>query len=172
MRSMKFLVLVPVLLSGCADQGWSVRYNGATKAPPRSPADLTVFRATVPNRPYRDLGTVTVTCPTTVEAAWGTAQTSGGCYYAGAVSVAAKRAAQAGADGLYAIDTSVAGNGMVVSLNATAFQFTGQAPSEPPQGAPAQTVEERLARLQKLRDGGLITPEDFERRKAEILKDL
>lgn len=33
-------------------------------------------------------------------------------------------------------------------------------------------VEERLRRLQELRDKGLISPEDFEKKKAEILRDL
>jgi hypothetical protein len=45
------------------------------------------------------------------------------------------------------------------------------APQPPP--APAEaTVEDKLRSLAKLRDDGIITPEEFEAKKAEILEQL
>jgi hypothetical protein len=51
---------------------------------------------------------------------------------------------------------------------------TSGAPSVPSTGAGGAKipVEERLRRLQELRDKGLISPEDYEKKKAEILRDL
>jgi len=48
------------------------------------------------------------------------------------------------------------------------------APSDrtPPAMRDAAPVEERLRRLAKLRDDGLISPDDFERKKQEVLADL
>lgn len=46
-------------------------------------------------------------------------------------------------------------------------------PPPPPPPAPAEpTVDEKLRSLAKLRDDGIITPEDFEAKKAEILEQL
>jgi hypothetical protein len=36
----------------------------------------------------------------------------------------------------------------------------------------SETVEERLEKLKSLRDSGLITEQDYARRKAKILNDL
>jgi hypothetical protein len=46
-------------------------------------------------------------------------------------------------------------------------------PPPPPAPAPAvPTVDERLRSLAKLRDDGIISPEDFEAKKAEILEQI
>ena len=46
-------------------------------------------------------------------------------------------------------------------------------PPPPPAPAPAEpTVDERLRSLAKLRDDGIISPEDFEAKKAEILEQI
>jgi uncharacterized membrane protein YdbT with pleckstrin-like domain len=50
------------------------------------------------------------------------------------------------------------------------------APAAPPPAAPppaaAPTAEEKLRSLAKLRDDGLITPEEFEAKKAELLSEM
>ncbi|TYL21388.1 SHOCT domain-containing protein, partial [Streptococcus pyogenes] len=38
--------------------------------------------------------------------------------------------------------------------------------------APADTIEDRLRELARLRDIGAITPEDYETRKREMLSEL
>ena len=81
---------------------------------------------------------------------------------------------------------TAAQNGRIVLLVATAFRYLepGAVPSSaapapqapPPSATPAQpsapSVDQRLQHLLELRDKGLITPEDFERRKAELLKEI
>jgi hypothetical protein len=54
-----------------------------------------------------------------------------------------------------------------------------EAPAPPPPPAPvapppprAPSAEEKLRSLAKLRDDGLITPEDYEAKKADLLKEM
>jgi hypothetical protein len=54
------------------------------------------------------------------------------------------------------------------------------APSSPPAAAPAvrdaetiyRNLSERLKALQKLRDAGLITPQEYEERRRQLLQEL
>jgi len=55
-----------------------------------------------------------------------------------------------------------------VALNAPAPEPAR--PQEPPKATPS--VEERLEKLDSLRKKGLISPQDYEKKKAEILRDL
>ncbi len=181
------------LLAACAAAEPAVQYGGRMGGPAKDWDSVVVFRSTQPDRPYEDLGTVHVTCPTEMAKAFGGGvEVIGGCSYEYALYLAQRRVGAAGADGLFGVDTSTAGNGNVVALVANAFRFTeasppsdsratspaaAQAPAspapEPVQApTPGQSIEERLRRLQKLRDENLITPEEHDRRKAEILKEL
>ena len=47
-----------------------------------------------------------------------------------------------------------------------------QTPASRGTGVEGATIEERLVRLQRLRDKGLITAYDFEKRKAQILDGI
>lgn len=159
-------------------------------APPgKSPDQIHVYDV-APARRIAVLGTVEIRCPVSDSGVvvWGVVSmsTSGGCSYRQALWRAASRAAAGGADGLYAVRVTAAPNGRIVLMVATAFRYLepgAQPPSAPaapeappPTAAPAQpsapSVDERLQHLQELRDKGLITPEDFERRKAELLKEI
>jgi hypothetical protein len=178
--------LLAVVLLGAAACGPAepyVRYQGhVAKAKPES-TNAEVYR-TNPPADTRDLGTVVVTCPSEVEAGpFGTTEVVGGCSYEWAIWKAAHRALDAGADGIHSIETSVNGAGKVVSLRASAFihalAVAAKPPAPalaPPQAAPPAeappTVEERLRRLDKLRDDKLITPEEYASKRAEILKDI
>ena len=59
-----------------------------------------------------------------------------------------------------------------VTMPAPAPAPTAPAPTAPAPTAPAPTVEEKLRSLATLRDDGLITPEDYEAKKVELLQDL
>ncbi len=147
-------------------------------------AAFRVHRSTLPEKPYRELGTVTVSCPTQTSARFGGSfEVEGGCPYDQALALASEEATQAGAHGLFNVQTSAAANGMIVSMVATAFRFESwqsQTPGEPFKSQPdkssssptAPSIEERLRQLKDLRDKSLITPDDYEKRKAEILKQI
>jgi hypothetical protein len=169
-------VALATLVSACGPEPPEAYYGGRSVGPAKVWSAMVVFRSTQPDRPHEDLGAVRVSCPSAMERSFGGgAQAIGGCTYEYAVYLAKQKVANSGADGLFGVETSNASNGNVVSLTATAFRFTG-APTpdalRPSGPSTTPSVEERLRKLQKLRDDGLITPEDFTRRKAEILKDL
>jgi len=158
-------------LIGCGPEAPSVRYSGSTLA--AKPQDqVKVFRATEPDRPFQELGTVDVSCPTALQGqGFGSVAVEGGCTYDAALAMATERAAQAGADALFGIHTSAGGNGSVVALTAVAVRFVSAPLKAKP--APAKpSVEERLKKLQQLADQGLITADEYAQRKAEILKEL
>jgi hypothetical protein len=141
--------------------------------------DVKVYRGSVPDRPYQELGTVDVSCPTAAQqGGFGSVHVEGGCKYESALQMATEQAAQAGADGIFNIQTSAGGNGSIVSLTAVAVRFTGAPPAAAAAAAaavakPAQpTPEARLKRLQELLAQGLISEDDYKKRKSEILGEL
>jgi hypothetical protein len=173
------LVLVATCV-GCGPDAPSVRYSGSTQAA-RPPEMVKVFRATTPDRPFVELGTVEVNCPTAGQARpFGQMAIEGGCGFDQAVGMAVERAAEAGADGIFSINTAAGGNGNLVSLTAVAVRFTGPpavktpAPAKADAAAPPAkpTVADRLRKLKELADQGLITQDEYDRRKSEILKEL
>ena len=193
-------IFAPLVMLGCAATTTSgakqeyrfpgtVQFQGDAAAGKFDPnEDVAVYRVGRPDRPCADLGFLAVRCPTMSEtdAMHMSTEVVGGCSYAQALYAAGRRAASVGGQALYGVETSVAGNGNVVSLTATTCRYVdGEANKVRPRTAPApvaapiapaasgaSSVEERLRKLQKLRDDKLITPEDFERRKAEILKEI
>jgi hypothetical protein len=177
------IAALPVLAAAC--ELTSVRYQGNALERPIVPVtSIEVLRTGPPTSPSKDLGTVTVTCPSESEADWfGTSDTVVGCTYDRAVWLAAAKAAGVGASGIHSINTGVNSAGAVLSLRATAFYYVSQnaAPKNAapeaaakPASAPDanKTVEERLRRLEKLKSGNLITPEEYAAKRAEILKDI
>jgi hypothetical protein len=173
--SSSFLALGALALIGCGPEAPSVRYSGNTAAAIRRD-QVRVFRGTTPDRPFQELGTVEVSCPTAAQqSGFGQVSQVGGCTLDEAVGMAVDRAAESGAEGLFNVQSSAASNGNIVSLTAVAVKFTGP----PKVAAPAPAVapkkdppEERLERLKGLADKGLITPEEYQRRREEILKEL
>lgn len=169
-------VTLAALVTACGPAAPQAYYGGQRVGPAKEWHTMVVFRSTQPDRPHEDLGVVRVSCPSTVARTFGGgAEAIGGCSYDYAIYLAKLQVANSGADGLFGVEASNASNGNVVALTATAFRFTGapshaalapSGPSTPP------TVEERLRKLQKLRDDGLVTPEEFTRRKEEIIKEL
>jgi hypothetical protein len=154
-----------------------VRYSGHV-ATSKAGANPEVYRNAAPAG-ARDLGTVVVTCPSEAEAApFGGTTMVGGCGYEWAVWQASHRALEAGADGIHSIETSVNSAGKVVSLHATAFLRAREGVPPAPKAEPAPSpdaqpsVEERLRRLEKLKNENLITPEEYAAKRAEILKDI
>jgi hypothetical protein len=171
-------LLVSVLLgalgaAACGPADPYVRYQGHI-AKPKTNGQPEVYR-TRPPADARDLGTVVVTCPSDFDTdPFGGTVSLGGCTYEWAVWQAGHRAAQAGADGIHSIETSVNAAGKVVSLRASAFVHAHDlAPPKPapPEGEGA-SVEERLRRLDKLKNDGLVTPEEYAKKRASILEDL
>jgi hypothetical protein len=140
---------------------------------------MEVLRAGPPPAParYQDLGTVVVTCPSEMAQTFGGAASVGGCNYQWAVRQACERAAQAGADGIHSIDTATSGSGATVSLRASVFvrlpsrvTSAAAAPPQPTKAAP--TVQERLRQLEALKKEELITPEEYQKKRAEILEEI
>jgi hypothetical protein len=159
-----------LLSLGCGPEAPSVRYSGTTLAA-HKPTDVKVYRGSMPDRPYQELGTVDVSCPTAAQqGGFGSIHVEGGCTYETALQMATDQAAQAGADGIFNIQTSASGNGSLVSLTAVAVRFTGAPPAAPAAAKP--TPEARLKRLQELLRQGLISEDDYAKRKAEILGEL
>jgi putative oligomerization/nucleic acid binding protein len=170
-----------LLAVGCGPEAPSVRYSGTTLAAVHQPAQVKVYRGSPPDRPYQELGTVDVSCPTMAQGTgFGGVQVEGGCSYEIALQMATEQAARSGADGIYNIQTAAGGNGSVVSLTAVAVRFTGPptaaAPAAEvaawPTAAAKPSVNERLQHLKQLADQGLISADEYNKRKAEILQEL
>jgi hypothetical protein len=65
------------------------------------------------------------------------------------------------------------GDNRSMTLTGRAFKCSpGSAQAEPAGAAPAASPEERLKRIQELRDKKVITEEEYESRRAEIVKSL
>jgi hypothetical protein len=106
-----------------------------------------------------------------------------GCSYDRAVWLATAKAAGVGANGIHSIETGVNSAGAVVTLRAAAFYYEPKHTS-PKSAAPEaaakpasepdanKTVEERLRRLEKLKNDNLITPAEYAAKRADILKDI
>jgi hypothetical protein len=166
---------------GCMPPEPYVRYSGnVVKRAPKPANTMAVYRTSPPERGIQSLGTVIVTCPSEMAPnGWGGATAVGGCSYGWAVHAAAERAASVGADGIHSVATSVNGAGNVVSLTASTFMYTSDeepapaaAKSSKPSPSEETTVEARLKHLEKLKADGLITPEEYEKKRAEILKEI
>jgi hypothetical protein len=165
---------VAMFLVGCGPGDPSVRYSGTTLAA-HHPRDVKIYRATAPNQPFEEMGTIVVACPTDArQRPFGQVSIEGGCDFQSALEMAIEKAAQAGADAIFHIQTTAAANGDIVSMTAVTARFTGPPPEAPPAAAaaspaPKSTLEERLKRLKDLADQGLITPDEYAKRKAAIL---
>lgn len=163
-----------LFLAGCGPGDPSVRYSGTTLAA-NHPRDVKVFRGTTPNQPFEEMGSIVVACPTDArQRPFGQVTVEGGCTFGDALSMAIEKAAQAGADAIFHLQPTTAPNGDVVSMTAVAVRFTGAPPEAPAPAAAASpatkpTAEERLKRLKQLADDGLITPDEYAKRKAAIL---
>lgn len=193
-RSLQQAVLAAATLfagAGCGPPEPYINYSGLSLAPRTLPSNIQVLRSTTPGRPYRELGTIQVSCPTeTKVGAFWSVSTEGGCSYVRAISLAMNRAAGFGADGIFNVEASAASNGNIVSLVATAFRYTAEAseaddrlaelPQQsgtlPQSAKPAESklpvIEERLRYLKVMLEKGLISQDEYERRRADILKDL
>jgi len=165
------------LSAACMPPDPYVRYTGnMVRRPPKPVESMSIYRAGPPND-IQTLGTVVVTCPSSAMAdGLGGAQAVGGCTYTWALRAAAKRAAEMGADGIHTIESSVNSAGAVVSLTASSFMYLPVGDAERhPKAAPDEgdkNVEARLRRLDKLKADQLITPEEYDRKRAQILDDI
>lgn len=168
-------------LAACRPRPPRIEYVGNVAVrPPIPPDSIEVFRTGPPREPIKDLGTVTVTCPSGAVAAYGEVRARGGCTYGRAIQLASTQASEAGADGIHSVETSVNSAGAVVSLRASVFYYLPR-PRQPKAAAPVPpeadeeedvSADERLRRLEKLKTDQLITPEEYAAKRAEILKDL
>jgi hypothetical protein len=181
------VVALPILAAACEPGLTSVRYRGIALDRPIVPVtSIEVFRTGKPIPPAKDLGVVTVACPGENEVDWfGSPDMPVGCTFERAVWLATAKAAGIGANGIHSIVAGTNKFGSIESLRATAFFYEGgpSAPAAPaaaaqPNARPtfdpaaSQTVEERLKRLEKLKNDNLITPEEYAEKRAEILKDI
>jgi len=191
-RSRKARAILPMLVAtlplwaaACELGLTSVRYQGIRLDRPIVPVtSIEVFRSGTPTSPSKDLGTVTVICPSDFEADFfGSSDTVVGCNYERAVWVAAAKAAGIGANGIHSITTGVNSAGAIESLRAVAFYYPPppaapktaalEGPAKPASLSDAgKNVEERLKRLEKLKKDNLITPEEYAAKRADILKDI
>ena len=102
----------------------------------------------------------------------------GGCTYDDALLQAKARATKLGAAGLFGVQTTAADNGKIVLLIATPYRLTAHsaagdaAKGTGPAASPSPDIEQRLQRLLELRQKGLISAEDYEKRKAAILDEI
>ena len=100
----------------------------------------------------------------------------GGCHYSWAVRQACERASAAGADGIHSVETATNSAGAVVSLRASVFvrlpKLVVPPPPKPPEKKPEPTVKERLQQLDELKADELITPEEYAKKRAEILDEI
>jgi len=154
-----------------------VRYDGGKFGRKAKTVDaMEVLRAAPPAAParYQDLGTVVVTCPSI-----GVSPPLGGCNYHWAVRKACESAAAAGADGIHTIETATNTSGETISLKASVFvRLPNRAAAEsaatppPPPQKPQPTVQERLRQLDELKKEQLITPEEYQKKRAEILAEI
>lgn len=177
-NKMWLIVAGGLFVAGCGADAPEARYSGTTLAA-KEVDNLQVFRAGQPDRPFAELGTVEVSCPTDQTATpFGTANLEGGCTFDQALGMATLKAAASGADGIYELHTTAARNGNVVSMTAVAVRFTGPKPAAAPVAVakpvapPALTVEQRLQKLKELNAQKLITDEEYSKRKAEILQSI
>ena len=177
------LVVALPIVAACGLGETSVRYQGSAFDRPLVPlTSFEVIQSGSPNSPSKDLGIVTVICPTQDEInMFGTPDMMPGCNYERAVWLASAKAAGVGASGIHSIQTSTNNVGAVMTLRATAFEYGPNhdlrkqgAPATGPQPAsePAMTVEQRLKRIEKLRDDGVITPQEYAAKRTDILKEL
>jgi len=171
------LVATVLAASACGPPEPYIRYTGSVvRRAPKPVESMAVYRTGQPNGGFQDLGTVIVTCPSQARnTGFGAVAAEGGCTYPWAVRAAAKRAASVGADGIYAIESQVNAGGAVVSLTASTFMYTHDEPEpapKPPAPPEDTSVEARLRRLEKLKADQLITPEEYEKKRAEILKEI
>lgn len=178
MRSL--LVALFVFLAACVTiPPPTAAYSGPLVGTAKSPSDVDTYPVK-PERACEDLGTVQVSCPTianTQQGAYGgTTELLGGCSYANALVMAQEKAGDAGADAIYNVQTTSAANGKIVSLLAVVCRYKeGAATVESHDVATPSTkpsVEERLRTLQELHDKKLITDEEYQQKKADILKEI
>jgi hypothetical protein len=181
-----FALALAVSLSACGPPPPYVRYQGDVyQRKPKAVSEIDVLRGEPPETVrFQDLGTVIVTCPSVTEGGGGpsgySAAQVGGCSYEWAIWSARQRAANVGADGIHTISTAVNGAGVVVNLTTSAFVYLPQHVATPapttsaelPASEPSESVEERLKRLEKLRADQLITPEEYAKKRAQILDDI
>lgn len=172
------------VLVGCAPPAPYVRYDGGHYGrAPKPTDDMDVYRAGPPSTRHHDLGTVVVTCPSQTTVTPGpfgiaTGTQEGGCSYPWAVRQASARAASAGADGIHSIEAATNSAGAIVSLRATVFvhlpKLVTQAPPppKPPVKKPEPTAKDRLQELEELKADELITPEEYAKKRAEILDEI
>ena len=160
-------------VTACVSTEPYVRYDGRNFGRKAKPVDhMEVLRAAPPAAParYQDLGTVVVTCPS-----FGVSPPIGGCNYHWAVRKACESAATAGADGIHTIETATNTSGDTISLKASVFarlpNGAAAEPAPPPQ-KPQPTVQERLRQLEELKKDQLITPEEYQKKRAEILAEI
>jgi hypothetical protein len=169
-----------VCATGCGPPQPYVRYDGDHFGrTPKPVDDMEVLRAGPPAAParYQDLGTVVVTCPSQMAQTFGGATSVGGCNYHWAVRRACERAAEAGADGIHSIDSASSASGATVSLRASVFvrlpnRVTVAAPAPPQPRKAEPTVQERLRQLEELKKEELITPDEYQKKRAEILQEI
>jgi hypothetical protein len=167
--------LVAVVAVACGPPAPYIRYVGTNFGrQPRPVESMETFRTTTPDGRFQDLGTVTVTCPSASESVpFGGVQQVGGCTYDWAVFQACKRASATGADGIHSIETTVNNSGKVVSLRASAFVRLPPLVSVPTSRETQNpSIEERLQHLDKLKQDGLINPDEYARTREEILRGI
>jgi len=164
--------------AACGPPAPYVRYSGINFGRQPKPVDsMEILRTGAPAGRFQDLGTVIVTCPSQGEYVYGGSLQVGGCRYEWAVYQACQRASATGADGIHSIDASINTSGNVVSLRASVFVrlpplVSAPTPEKTAEKTPASSVEERLKHLEKLKQDGLITPDEYAKKREEILKDI
>lgn len=176
MMTRAVLGMMLAVAGGCALVEPYADYTGSSAMPRPLESSISLYRNGKPEPPIQNLGVVRVTCPW--RASGGEVQ--GGCSYAQAMELARRHTLMAGGDGIYDIKPTplAAAPGRYGAMDATVYRRTGPAPSKVVAPAPLPdegdrpSVEERLRRLQKMRDDGLITPEDYDRRKADIVQEM
>ena len=165
--------------NGCGPQAPYINYQGRDFGRKPKPVEaMEVSRTGPPSTRHDDLGTVVVTCPSAVTSGgFGITSTVGGCTYEWAVWKACERAAALGADGIHSIESSANGSGDIVTLRASVFVRLpplAQSPATAPPQEPQQrrSVEERLRELDKLKAEQLISPEEYEKKRTQILDEI
>jgi len=173
------IVLAGASSIGCGPPEPYIRYDGGQLGrTPKSVDAMEVLRTGPPAARHQDLGTVTVTCPSQLERGmFGTAYASGGCYYNWAIRKASVSAAAAGGDGIHSVESSTNAAGLVVSLRASVFAYlpklaAPKPPEKPAEKPPGPTTKERLQKLEELKADNLITPEEYAKKRAEILDEI
>lgn len=133
------LLLSSVTLVGCVvERHEYVRYQGST-LPPRQRQDVHVFRGGIPDQPYRELGTVEVTCPGEREDI-----PFEPCSYEQLLWIATEGAARAGADAIFNVqwsDSRPSQYGVLDPLRRWILRMTATAAQFTPPGRPAPTPQ-------------------------------